>query len=335
MLRSLVGSEMCIRDRSKKLPGIMIEQELQRVREDLCSQTTDSNGNMVGARGENAETASLEKFALAGRPMRIEVELVERIRALGSERLGQDARKLVADSVVRALDVLACTDPLEFGRTASLCCSDGEMWVNKLERTLLKLLEVLDGAAVRTAAIPIPAAVAVEPMPEHVATLCDFGFEAVCAQFALVQTNNDVNKSLDLLLGTSREELQELIDAHNASKIADTEPATAEDHVEGVEAVEAVEGVEASPAEGLNAVEAFMAKVLADPEIKQLYDSSPKIQAAWADVSANPMNCLTYTTDPDMSPIVQRIMTEANQLPGGLMGLVASLAPPQAPPSAP
>ena len=98
---------------------------------------------MIGARGEDTARNSLEKFATAGRPQRIELEIVGRIRELGADRLSQEVRDSVVESCSVALETLKGADPTEFGRTPSLRCNDGEMWINKLERSLINLLGVL------------------------------------------------------------------------------------------------------------------------------------------------------------------------------------------------
>ena len=62
---------------------------------------------MIAARGEDTNANSLEKFAQAGRPKRIEVEVIQRVKALGVEHLSPEIRQQVLEKIAASLDAMA------------------------------------------------------------------------------------------------------------------------------------------------------------------------------------------------------------------------------------
>eukprot|EP00548_Thalassiothrix_antarctica_P004497 CAMPEP_0194135550 /NCGR_PEP_ID=MMETSP0152-20130528/5651_1 /TAXON_ID=1049557 /ORGANISM="Thalassiothrix antarctica, Strain L6-D1" /LENGTH=543 /DNA_ID=CAMNT_0038831849 /DNA_START=59 /DNA_END=1690 /DNA_ORIENTATION=+ len=53
-----------------------------------------------------------------------------------------------------------------------------------------------------------------------------------------------------------------------------------------------------------------ISKLLEDPEVKQLVQKNPKYEAAIKDCMGNPMNALQYMSDPDMSPLISKMMSK-------------------------
>eukprot|EP00656_Telonema_subtile_P002870 TRINITY_DN11308_c0_g1_i3.p1 TRINITY_DN11308_c0_g1~~TRINITY_DN11308_c0_g1_i3.p1 ORF type:complete len:397 (-),score=76.32 TRINITY_DN11308_c0_g1_i3:158-1348(-) len=88
-----------------------------------------------------------------------------------------------------------------------------------------------------------------------------------------------------------------------------------------------LETVEPAPPEEecVSQVELLLQRVVEDPEVAALLESSPRVRAAFEELRINPMSCMMYVADPEMAPVVQRVMAEVNQIPGGLMGLIASM----------
>ena len=71
------------------------------------AESTNQDGEMVAARGEDTSNPSLEKFALAGRPMHINVAVTQRIKALGATQLPPEIRRLAIEEATKALDSIA------------------------------------------------------------------------------------------------------------------------------------------------------------------------------------------------------------------------------------
>ena len=53
-----------------------------------------------------------------------------------------------------------------------------------------------------------------------------------------------------------------------------------------------------------------IAKLLEDPEIKALVEKNPKFESAVKDCLENPMNAMQYLGDPEMSPLISKIMSK-------------------------
>lgn len=91
----------------KSLPSVLVERKLKDFLEELQSGTTNADGQMIAARGEDTNANSLEKFAQAGRPKRIEVEVIQRVKALGVEHLSPEIRQQVLEKIAASLDTMA------------------------------------------------------------------------------------------------------------------------------------------------------------------------------------------------------------------------------------
>lgn len=105
----------------------------------------------------------------------------------------------------------------------SLQTGDGELWITKLERSLIELLRVssirsrawhtdltmlqaLEGPE-RKPTVPVPEVKPLEPDPDHLVSLCNMGFSEIHAKVVLLQTKNDFEASLTKLLDASPGEL--------------------------------------------------------------------------------------------------------------------------------
>ena len=69
------------------------------------------------------------------------------------------------------------------------------------------------------------------------------------------------------------------------------------------------EGVGSAPAMG-GGIEGKISKLLEDPELKALIAQNPKFEAAVKECIESPMNAMKYLSDPEMSPLITKIMAK-------------------------
>ena len=57
-------------------------------------------------------------------------------------------------------------------------------------------------------------------------------------------------------------------------------------------------------------IEGKISKLLEDPELKALIAQNPKFEAAVKECIESPMNAMKYLSDPEMSPLITKIMAK-------------------------
>lgn len=64
------------------------------------------------------------------------------------------------------------------------------------------------------------------------------------------------------------------------------------------------------PTPSAGGIDSQLQKILRDPEIAEMIGKNPKFEAAVKDCAASPMNAMRYMADPEMSPLVGKIMSK-------------------------
>ena len=121
-------------------------------------------------------------------------------------------------------------------------------------------------------------------------------------RFRVTVVYNGETKALSL-----QKQNMEKLDSYKKSKLVDSRRANNDDG--GSDNIHS-NGVASMVTEG-NVARAK--QIFDDPEIKAMIDQNPRFADAVQDVMANPMNVMKYLLDPEMSTLVQKVMSKLQQ----------------------
>jgi hypothetical protein len=85
-----------------------------------------------------------------------------------------------------------------------------------------------------------------------------------------------------------------------------------------------------APAPAASPIATMLAGLEADPDVQEAL-KNPKVASAYEEVKANPMSFMKYMGDPDIAPLVQKVMAKMSAGGGnpmaGLLGAMGGTAP--------